>query len=126
MLAKTSTPSSPFLNGQSASSRARFRGAEAMSSKITRDILEGYLYCQFKGHLKSTGETGVESDFEAMLAQTRTAVAGRAMDSIRAHNPPPRCEQDLTVSRATLKGGASFFFNAILEDEGHSLCCDGL
>lgn len=27
-----------------------------MAAKITRDILESYLHCKYKGHLKLTGQ----------------------------------------------------------------------
>ena len=34
--------------------------------KITNEVLEGYLNCKTKGHLKLAGETGTKSDYEAM------------------------------------------------------------
>ncbi len=33
-----------------------------MTTKITRDIIESYLNCKYKGHLKLTGECGPKSD----------------------------------------------------------------
>ena len=41
--------------------------------KITNEILEAYLNCKTKGHLRLIGETGTKSDYEAM-----TEAAGRA------------------------------------------------
>ena len=31
-----------------------------MATKITRDIIESYLNCKYKGHLKLTGESGTQ------------------------------------------------------------------
>ena len=41
--------------------------------KITNEILEGYLNCKTKGHLKLAGETGTKSDYEAMTRAARPA-----------------------------------------------------
>ena len=37
--------------------------------KITKEVLEGYLNCKFKGHLKFTGECGTNS---ALLQNSET------------------------------------------------------
>ena len=39
--------------------------------KITNEVLEGYLNCKTKGHLKLTGQSGTPSDYEAMTATAR-------------------------------------------------------
>ena len=44
--------------------------------KITNEILEGYLNCKTKGHLKLVGETGTKSDYEAMTDGGGPGVAG--------------------------------------------------
>ena len=44
--------------------------------KITNEILEGYLNCKTKGHLKLAGEGGTKSDYEAMTTAAKAAVAG--------------------------------------------------
>jgi putative CRISPR-associated protein (TIGR02620 family) len=33
-----------------------------MISRITRDVLESYLRCKYKGYLKWTGQQGIKSD----------------------------------------------------------------
>ena len=38
-----------------------------MATKITRQILEAYLNCKTKAHLKLAGQHGVVSDYEALL-----------------------------------------------------------
>lgn len=47
-----------------------------MTAKITREILEGYLNCRYKGHLKLAGEHGTRSDYEALLIEQRDEVNG--------------------------------------------------
>ena len=44
-----------------------------MATRITRDIIESYLNCKYKGHLKLTGESGTPSDYEAMTTAARQA-----------------------------------------------------
>ena len=41
--------------------------------KITTEILEAYLNCKTKGHLKLAGEGGTRSDYEAMTTATSRA-----------------------------------------------------
>src|SRR5271157_5359281 len=54
-----------------------YRG-RIMAVKITRDVLEGYLSCKYKGRLQLGGEEGRKSDYEVMatdlLRQLRTRV----------------------------------------------------
>jgi hypothetical protein len=33
-----------------------------MATKIARDVLEGYLHCKIKAHLKLAGQQGSKSD----------------------------------------------------------------
>src|SRR5262245_48843765 len=46
-------------------------GGRIMATKITSDVLESYLHCKFKGHLKLAGQQGTQCDFEAMLRELR-------------------------------------------------------
>jgi hypothetical protein len=39
-----------------------------MAAKITREVLESYLNCKYKGHLKLAGEQGAQPDYGALLA----------------------------------------------------------
>jgi hypothetical protein len=45
-----------------------------MEAKITRDVLESYLNCKYKGHLKLTGQRGVKCDYETLLMERRAEV----------------------------------------------------
>lgn len=57
-----------------------------MTTKITSDVLEGYLHCKSKGYLKLTGQNGTKGDFETMLTELRSEVRLKAIDRILAHH----------------------------------------
>ena len=51
-----------------------------MSARVTREVLEGYVNCKLKGHLKLVGESGVRSDYDSLLRERKAegAAAGGA------------------------------------------------
>lgn len=53
-----------------------------MQSKITRHILEAYLRCKYKGHLKLSGHRGDKSDYEALLTQLASEVRLKIIEEI--------------------------------------------
>jgi predicted RecB family nuclease len=79
-----------------------------MAAKFTREIIEAYLNCKTKGHLKLAGERGTES---AKLV----ARFGEG-DGCRG----------ISVTAATLRKGAPLLADATIEDEELCLCFDGL
>src|SRR5262249_8630096 len=88
-----------------------------MAAKITRDALEGYLNCKYKGHLKLAGEHGTQSDYEALLADQRDAVRLAALDKILARHPEDQVARQAPLSPGTLKRGPLYLLDATLEDE---------
>ena len=50
-----------------------------MATKITRDIIESYLNCKYKGHLKLIGESGTISDYETMTTAARASSREQAV-----------------------------------------------
>src|SRR5208337_1032013 len=54
-------------------------------SLISREVLEGYLSCKYKGHLKLKGEQGTKSDYEAMTSEWRIEHKRRACDKLASH-----------------------------------------
>jgi predicted RecB family nuclease len=97
-----------------------------MAGKITYDVLEGYLNCRYKGHLKLAGERGTRSDYEALLAERRADVRMRATDKILARHPGDEVARNVPLTPAALKRGPAFVLDAVLEDEAVSLHLDGL
>jgi predicted RecB family nuclease len=97
-----------------------------MATKITRAIIESYLNCKYKGHLKLAGEGGTKSDYEVMTAAARAASREQAIASLVARFGEGDACRGTTVTAATLKKGAPLLTDANLEDEGLSLLFDGL
>lgn len=97
-----------------------------MAAKITRDILESYLHCKYKGYLKLTGQQGTMSDYEALLTEMRAEVRLAAIDKILARHPGEEIPRNVPLTTSALKQGASFILDATLDDDLVSLHFDGL
>ena len=97
-----------------------------MSTKITRQILEAYLNCKTKAHLKLAGQQGNVSDYEALLMSTRQTAQQQAVAKILARNPEGEVTRDIPLTTANLRAGSSFILNATLDDDLFSLSFDGL
>src|SRR5262245_35697704 len=97
-----------------------------MPAKITRDVLESYLNCKFKGHLKLTGQQGTRSDYETLLAEMRAEVRLAAIEKILASLPGEEIPRNIPLTISTLEQGASFLLDAALDDDLVSITFDGL
>src|SRR3954447_22857701 len=97
-----------------------------MAMKITSDVLEGYLHCKFKGHLKLAGELGTRSDYEGLLVERRDEVRLRAIDEIVARHEEAELARNIPLTAAALKAGPLYLLDALLEDDQVSLHFDGL
>jgi predicted RecB family nuclease len=97
-----------------------------MTTRITRDLIESYLNCKYKGHLKLTGESGTQSDYEAMTTAARQASREQAVAGLVARFGEGDAGRGTTVTAATLKQGAPLLADVDLEDDGLSLRCDAL
>ncbi len=94
--------------------------------KITNEILEAYLNCKTKGHLRLIGETGTKSDYEAM---TETAsLASREVSHARlvARSGEGNAYRGTVITAATLKQGAPLLVDVTIEDDGMSIRLDAL
>ena len=96
-----------------------------MATKVTRDIIESYLNCKYKGHLKLAGESGTISDYEAMTTAARASSREQALTRIAARFGEGAASPG-AVTAAHLKQGAPFLLDVSLEDDGRSLCLDAL
>src|ERR1022692_5120354 len=97
-----------------------------MATKITRDILESYLNCKLKGHLKLTGQQGSKCDYETLLTERRAEVRLAAIGTILARHAGEVIPRNIPLTIAALKQSASFLLNSTLEDDFFSLAFDGL
>jgi predicted RecB family nuclease len=97
-----------------------------MATKITSDVLEGYLHCKFKGYLKLAGQQGTRCDFEAMLAELRAEVRRKAIDTILAGHSADQVARNIPLVPAGLKRGPQYILDGTLEDDALALHFDGL
>jgi predicted RecB family nuclease len=97
-----------------------------MATKITRDIVESYLNCKYKGHLRLTGASGTPSDYEAMIATTSASSREQALTRLAARYGEGATGHGAAVTAAVLKQGALLLLDASLEDDRFSLHLDAL
>src|SRR5262245_11657137 len=101
-------------------------GGRVMSARITREVLEAYLYCKTKAHLKLAGQQGNVSDYEALLSENRREVWQTAISRILSKHPETEVARDILLTAAALRAVTSFVLDATLEDDLLSLRFDGL
>ncbi len=97
-----------------------------MTTKITSDVLEGYVYCKFKGRLKLSAELANKCDFEAMLTELRAEVRLKAIDAILVQHTGDQVVRNTRLTTAGLKRGPEFILDGTFEDDSLSLHFDGL
>jgi hypothetical protein len=98
----------------------------AMATKITTDMLESYLQCRYKSHLKLSGEQGTPSDYERLLQEAREHIHLAATDKLLSQCGASEILRNLPLTPAVLKRGVPFVLDAIVEDEGLSIRFDAL
>jgi hypothetical protein len=97
-----------------------------MATKITRDIIESYLNCKYKGHLKLAGESGRRSDYEAMTTAAGQTSRKAALTKLVLRFGAGDACGGVSIAVATLKQGSPLLADATLEDEGLSIRLDAL
>jgi predicted RecB family nuclease len=97
-----------------------------MPTPITRHVIESYLNCAYKGHLKLGGELGTPSEHEALLASSGQASRAEALSRLLARYGEGKAISGEAVTPAVLKRGLPLLVGAVLGDDGLSLLFDGL
>src|SRR5262245_17120243 len=97
-----------------------------MAMRITSEILEAYLNCKTKGHLKLAGETGIKSDYEAMTEAASRASRELSLDGIAARYAEGDADRGTAITTARLKQGAPLLADTVVEDDGMSIRFDAL
>jgi predicted RecB family nuclease len=101
-------------------------GGGVMAAKITREILEAYLYCKTKAHLKLAGQQETVSDYEALLAANRQEVRQQAIGKILAKHPEEQVATGILLTVEELRTRPAYVLDANLEDDLVNLRFDGL
>lgn len=99
-----------------------------MATKITRDILEAYLYCKTKAHLKLAGQRGTASAYESYLLDKRREGRQLLLDRVhsRREGQGEDVLRDVILTRSVLEQGAAFILDASAEDALSSFSFDAL
>jgi predicted RecB family nuclease len=97
-----------------------------MSSKITQDILESYVFCKSKAYLQRTGEHGKPSDYAMFLTQSRDEVRRKAIAKMLAEPHKGQVVQGRLLTTAVLRDGPLFVLEARVEEGPFCLALDGL
>jgi predicted RecB family nuclease len=98
----------------------------AMPPQITADVLEAFLHCRYKGHLKQAGQMGTPCGYEVLADEQRATVRQRAIEQITARQADVEVLSAVPLTAPTLKQGMAFVLEATLEDNAFSLRFDGL
>jgi predicted RecB family nuclease len=97
-----------------------------MAAKITREVLEGYLECLYKGRLRLAGEAGESSDYGSMTAEQRQDARDRGLEHLLSRSPGGLAFGGGVLTTTTLSGGPPVVTDFTLADEQFGLRCDGL
>jgi predicted RecB family nuclease len=97
-----------------------------MEARITRDVLESYVFCKYKSYLKLLGQQGDTSDYERLRTALRHEVRLNAIDKIRVQHQEDQVVSNIVLTTSALAQGPLFVLGASIEDEQISLSLDGL
>jgi predicted RecB family nuclease len=97
-----------------------------MATIITSDVLESYLNCRYKGHLRLAGQEGTKGDYEVLLTEKKRGIKLAAIEKLRAEYPADKVESNAPLTVATLRTAPRLIFDARFEDDLVCLDFDGL
>jgi predicted RecB family nuclease len=94
--------------------------------KITNEVLEGYLNCKTKGHLKLAGAYGTPTDSEEMTTAASQTSREAALAKLLLRFGQGDTYRRIVIAAETLKQGAPLLADAILENDAMSIRFDAL
>ena len=104
------------------------RREHRMSQRITREVVESFLRCKSKAHMKVLGEHGAVTDYELLLMDKRREVRKKVIDGpfARHETQVGGVLRDIPVTRSVLERGPTLVLDTRVEDEFLSLDFDAL
>jgi len=97
-----------------------------MATKITSDVLESYLKCKYKAHLKLAGDQGIKSDYELLLIESRNRVRLAGADKLVARHKEADILRGGSLTPAVMKRGVPLLLDVTVENETLSIHFDAL
>src|SRR4051812_38847164 len=97
-----------------------------MAMKITHDVLESYVHCPYKAHLKLAGEEGCPSDYGVLQGEACSQVRQAAADRLLGRYTDGEILRGVALTRPLLKRGIPMLVDTVLEDHARSIRFDAL
>uniref|UniRef100_Q01TS6 Transposase IS66 n=1 Tax=Solibacter usitatus (strain Ellin6076) TaxID=234267 RepID=Q01TS6_SOLUE len=98
----------------------------AADSKITLEVLRGYLNCPYLAHLLLAGKAGVKSDYEIVISELEQEVRLNVVARLRSQHTDQDLVTGVSLDAAALSNGTAYVLNAELQRDGFSIHFDGL
>jgi hypothetical protein len=98
----------------------------AMSARTTREVLEGYLECKYKGRRRLAGEQGNESDYQKMISGDEVLARTRAFAHLLSCYAGGQTCRGAIFTAEDLGRGTPLLLDVTVEHEQVTLRCDGL
>ena len=97
-----------------------------MATKITCDVLESYVHCTYKAHLKLAGAQGRPSDYEILQGEARNRVRRAAAARLAGRYKDGEILRDIVITLPLLKQGVPLLLDATVEAHALSIRFDAL
>ena len=97
-----------------------------MGTRITSDVVEGYLNCKLKAHLKLNGSSGNQIGLRRFSAPDQARSSATSHHQARRPDLTGRDHDHLPLTASILRVGQSFLLDPILDHDPWLLRFDGL
>ena len=78
------------------------------------DVLRGYLNCPYLAHLLLSGQEGIKSDYEIVLAELEQAVRLKVIDRFHSQHSDKSLVTGVVLDRSMLSKGIAVVLDAEL------------
>ena len=98
----------------------------AADTDLTFDVLESYLNCRYKAHLRLSGFQSTKTDYEVMLIEARQHLRFMAIEKLIGEFGKNAISTGIAVTHFELSKGFPFILDAQLQDGHFHIHFDGL
>ena len=97
-----------------------------MATKITNLVIEAYLKCRYKGHLRMMGELGEPSEYELLLKKRRDVIHTAATAKLIGLHGENEVPTGLQLTAAVLRQAKPLLLDVTMENEEETVHFDAL